>query len=37
MSLEAVAKFAIENDIQPIQQSGKQEYLENIVNNYIYK
>lgn len=37
MSLEDVAKYATDNNIQPVKQSGKQEYLENIVNSYIFK
>lgn len=37
ISLEGVAKFALENDIQPEKVSGRQEYLENIVNSVIYK
>lgn len=36
-SLEQVAQFALENNLQPTKLSGQQELLENIVNNYIYK
>lgn len=35
-SLESIAKFVVENDIQPQRESGKQEYLENLVNRYIF-
>ncbi len=37
MSLEAVANYAVENDIAPVKESGKQELLENIVNGFVYK
>ena len=37
MSLEAVAKYAVDNNISPVKESGKQELLENIVNGFIYK
>lgn len=37
MSLEAVANYAVENSIAPEKVSGRQEYLENIVNGFIYK
>ncbi|EOX4480604.1 TPA: xylose isomerase [Vibrio parahaemolyticus] len=37
ISLEGVAKFALENNLQPEKVSGRQEYLENIVNGFIYK
>lgn len=37
MNLEQVAQFAVSNDIQPVQASGQQEHLENIVNGFIYK
>lgn len=36
-SLESIAKYAIDNNIQPTRESGKQEYLENIVNGAIYR
>ncbi|MGF1727667.1 xylose isomerase [Photobacterium nomapromontoriensis] len=36
-SLETLAKFAVDNDIAPVQESGRQEYLENVVNGFIYK
>ena len=36
-NLEDVANHTLERNIQPIKASGKQEYLENIVNNYLYK
>ncbi|TKG18761.1 xylose isomerase, partial [Vibrio breoganii] len=35
--LEQVAKFAQEKNIAPKMVSGRQEHLENIVNNFIYK
>ncbi|MGR5299005.1 xylose isomerase [Vibrio mediterranei] len=37
MSLEAVANFALENDVEPTVESGRQEYLENIVNRVIFE
>ncbi len=37
MSLEAVANYALDNNISPVKESGKQELLENIVNGFIYK
>ncbi|ANO33767.1 xylose isomerase [Vibrio breoganii] len=37
MNLEQVAKFAQEKNIAPKMVSGRQEHLENIVNNFIYK
>ena len=36
-SLEDLATKALANDIQPVPASGKQEYLENVVNNFVYK
>ncbi|MFC3024516.1 xylose isomerase [Vibrio zhugei] len=35
-SLESLAQYAVDNNIQPEKHSGQQEYLENIVNSYIY-
>ncbi|PJC85608.1 xylose isomerase [Vibrio sp. HA2012] len=35
-SLESLAKHATEANIQPVKQSGRQEYLENIVNRFIF-
>lgn len=35
-SLESLAQYAMDNDIQPNRKSGQQEYLENLVNHYIY-
>lgn len=35
-NLESLAKYALDNDIQPQRESGKQEYLENVVNQYIF-
>lgn len=35
-SLETLANYAVENNIQPVKVSGSQEYLENLVNRYIY-
>lgn len=37
LSLEALAKKALADNIQPIPASGKQEHLENVVNNFIFK
>ncbi|WP_120512432.1 xylose isomerase [Photobacterium salinisoli] len=37
LSLASLADFALTNDIQPQPISGKQEYLENLVNGFIYK
>ncbi|CAH0528825.1 xylose isomerase [Vibrio hippocampi] len=37
LSLEDVAKYAMNNNIAPQKVSGQQEYLENIVTNFIYK
>lgn len=37
LSLASLADFALTNDIQPQPVSGRQEYLENIVNGFIYK
>ncbi|QIA64853.1 xylose isomerase [Vibrio astriarenae] len=37
LSLEAVADYAVDNNIAPAKVSGRQEYLENIVNGFIYK
>jgi xylose isomerase len=34
-SLESLATFVHENDINPKQVSGRQELLENIVNRYV--
>ncbi|MGB2079194.1 MAG: xylose isomerase, partial [Vibrio sp.] len=36
-NLETLAKHAMENNIDPQRVSGRQEYLENIVNSYLYK
>ena len=36
-SLESVAKFAFDNNIDPKHVSGKQEYLENVVNKVLCK
>ncbi|WGY47137.1 xylose isomerase [Vibrio sp. ABG19] len=35
-NLETLAKYAVDNDLQPQRESGKQEYLENVVNHYIF-
>lgn len=35
LSLEALATLATDTDINPIMQSGKQEYLENMVSRFI--
>ena len=37
ISLESLAKQALENNIQPVPASGRQEYLENVVNSFIFK
>ena len=34
-SLESLSKLVLENDINPKQESGRQELLENIVNRYV--
>lgn len=36
-TLESIANHTLERNINPKTESGKQEYLENIVNKYIYK
>ena len=36
-SLEDIAKQALADDLKPAPVSGKQEYLENVVNNFIFK
>ncbi|SHO55415.1 xylose isomerase [Vibrio quintilis] len=36
-SLESLATLAVESNISPQKHSGRQEYLENIVNRFIYK
>lgn len=36
-SLESLANFAVDTNIAPVKQSGRQERLENIVNGVIYK
>ena len=35
LSLEDIAKKVEGNNIQPQPRSGKQEYLENVVNRYV--
>jgi len=37
LSLETLAKQAATNNIQPVPASGRQEYLENVVNSFIFK
>lgn len=37
VSLESLAKQALTNNLQPEPVSGRQEYLENVVNNFIFK
>ncbi len=37
ISLESLAHLAQETNISPVKESGRQEYLENIVNGFIYK
>lgn len=37
LNLEQVAKYAVDNNLAPVKESGRQEYLENIVNGFIYK
>ena len=36
-SLEQLAKVVEQQGLNPQPVSGKQEYLENLVNNYIYR
>jgi xylose isomerase len=36
-SLESLANYVLENNLQPKSESGKQEYVENLVNGYIYR
>ncbi|SHE49949.1 xylose isomerase [Vibrio gazogenes] len=36
-SLASLAQFAVDNDIAPQKVSGQQEYLENLVNRFIYR
>ncbi len=36
-SLEAIAKQAVKDNIKPKPNSGRQEYLENVVNGFIFK
>ena len=36
-SLESLANYVIENNLQPKVASGRQEHVENIVNNYLYR
>jgi xylose isomerase len=36
-SLEELAKQAVAKDLKPVPASGKQEYLENVVNDFIFK
>ncbi|MCM2678488.1 xylose isomerase [Echinimonas agarilytica] len=36
-SLESIAKYSIDNEINPAHVSGKQEYLENVVNRVLMK
>ena len=35
-SLESLAKYAVDSNIQPVKESGRQEYLENIVNRFLF-
>ncbi|MCE0495719.1 xylose isomerase [Vibrio salinus] len=36
-NLESIANYAVEKNVNPTRESGKQEYLENLVNQYIFK
>ncbi|CCN69270.1 xylose isomerase [Vibrio nigripulchritudo] len=36
-SLEDIAQYAVDNEITPVKESGRQEYLENNVNRYIFR
>lgn len=36
-SLESLANYVIEKNLQPKVASGRQEHVENIVNNYLYR
>lgn len=37
LNLEQLAALSVEKNISPVKESGRQEYLENIVNGFIYK
>ncbi|AJQ97154.1 xylose isomerase [Gynuella sunshinyii] len=37
INLKDLSQWAVDNDIDPKPQSGKQEYLENLVNRFIHK
>ncbi|MGF1771416.1 xylose isomerase [Vibrio wakamikoensis] len=37
LNLEQLATLSVEKNISPVKESGRQEYLENIVNGFIYK
>ncbi|NVN80570.1 MULTISPECIES: xylose isomerase [unclassified Vibrio] len=37
LSLAGLAAFTEETNINPVKESGRQEYLENVVNGFIYK
>ncbi|WP_428240326.1 xylose isomerase [Gynuella sp.] len=37
VNLKDLSQWAVDNDIDPKPQSGKQEYLENLVNRFIHK
>ncbi|NLS11677.1 xylose isomerase [Vibrio sp. SM6] len=36
-SIESLADYAVSKEISPVKESGKQEYLENVVNGFIFK
>lgn len=37
LNLEQVANYAVDKNLSPVKESGRQEHLENIVNGFIYK
>jgi xylose isomerase len=36
-TLESLAQEAVQRDLRPTHQSGRQEQLENLVNAYVYR
>lgn len=36
-SLQSLAQHTVDSDLTPVKESGRQEYLENVVNSFIYK
>lgn len=37
LSLESLAKYAVDTEVSPVPRSGRQEHMENIVNGFIYR